>query len=460
MEGDTFETEDQRNWTDASFKTYCTPLGLPYPVTVAEGTRIVQSVTLTLRARPSEAPYPPLLGYRGPAADSAEVVLAVGDGPASPLPHIGLGAGVGPLGDRERERLRSLHLAHLRVDLALSEPGWRETWTRAAGEADALGVALEAAVFVSDAAETELAALLAETERAGPKIARWLIFHRNERSTPERWVRTARSYLSRRDPRAPIGAGANAYFAELNRERPPVNVLDLVCYSVNPQVHAFDDASLIETLEAQAETVRSAQQFAPNLPIAVTPITLRPRFNPNAAGPSPQPPPDSRQMSLLGAAWTLGSLKYLAESGAHSVTYYETTGRRGVMETAGGWVFPIYHVLADVGAFAGGAVRPVRSSDPLAAEGMALIKEQKKRILAANLSPHARPLRVSGLSARVRVKRLDETNVEAAMRAPEAFRAEEGEEMETRSGVLSLRLLPYGLARIDDARIDDARIDA
>ena len=29
MRGDTFETEDERNWTDASFKTYCTPIGLP-----------------------------------------------------------------------------------------------------------------------------------------------------------------------------------------------------------------------------------------------------------------------------------------------------------------------------------------------------------------------------------------------------------------------------------------------
>jgi hypothetical protein len=28
MEGDTFEMEDQRNWSDASFKTYCTPLAL------------------------------------------------------------------------------------------------------------------------------------------------------------------------------------------------------------------------------------------------------------------------------------------------------------------------------------------------------------------------------------------------------------------------------------------------
>jgi hypothetical protein len=37
FEGDLFETEDQRNWTDASYKTYSTPLRLPYPVRVEAG---------------------------------------------------------------------------------------------------------------------------------------------------------------------------------------------------------------------------------------------------------------------------------------------------------------------------------------------------------------------------------------------------------------------------------------
>jgi len=34
FEGDVFEMEDQRNWTDASYKTYCTPLAIPFPVLV------------------------------------------------------------------------------------------------------------------------------------------------------------------------------------------------------------------------------------------------------------------------------------------------------------------------------------------------------------------------------------------------------------------------------------------
>ena len=39
MEGDTFEMEDQRNWTDASYKTYVRPLALPWPYTLAKGNR-------------------------------------------------------------------------------------------------------------------------------------------------------------------------------------------------------------------------------------------------------------------------------------------------------------------------------------------------------------------------------------------------------------------------------------
>ena len=48
FEGDAFETEDQRNWIDASFKTFCTPLRVPYPLEIKAGTRVRQSVTLRL----------------------------------------------------------------------------------------------------------------------------------------------------------------------------------------------------------------------------------------------------------------------------------------------------------------------------------------------------------------------------------------------------------------------------
>ena len=48
MEGDTFEMEDHRNWTDASFKTYVRPLALPWPYTLKAGEPVKQSVTVML----------------------------------------------------------------------------------------------------------------------------------------------------------------------------------------------------------------------------------------------------------------------------------------------------------------------------------------------------------------------------------------------------------------------------
>ena len=50
MEGDTFEMEDQRNWTDASYKTYVRPLALPWPYTLAAGERLRQRVALSVVA--------------------------------------------------------------------------------------------------------------------------------------------------------------------------------------------------------------------------------------------------------------------------------------------------------------------------------------------------------------------------------------------------------------------------
>ena len=459
FEGETFEMEDQRNWTDASYKTYGTPLSQPFPVEVAAGTKIAQRITLALKTggEPSTERQ---------EAKAQPLTLEISSADPRPLPRIGLGvASHGePLTAQELERLKRLNLSHLRVDVDLTQPDYESALRRATDEARTLGVSLELALFLTDTAAKELRAFVEVVNRVKPPVGAYLIFHKTEASTSAQWVDLARRCLSD----AKIGAGTNAYFTDLNRGRPPVDVLDLVCYSINPQVHAFDNSSLMETLEAQAVTVESTRQFADGLPIAVTPVTLLARFNPNATGPEPEPAPgelpaqvDIRQMSLFGAGWTLGSIKYLSESGASSVTYYETSGWRGVMETASGpplpekfrslpgAVFPLYHVLADVGEFAGGEVLVSKSSDPLKVEGIALHKNGKTRILLANLTPESQHVRVQNLLGTVRVRRLDETNAQAAMVSPEAFREETGELVGDAEDTLELNLLPYAVAQID-----------
>jgi hypothetical protein len=46
FEGDTFELEDQRNWGDASFKIYCTPLSFGYPRQVGANAVVEHSVVV------------------------------------------------------------------------------------------------------------------------------------------------------------------------------------------------------------------------------------------------------------------------------------------------------------------------------------------------------------------------------------------------------------------------------
>ncbi len=372
FEGDVFETEDHRNWTDANFKTYCTPLAIPYPVKIEKGMKIQQAITLRLLRAEGSTPARP--------AARSNVVTIKQAGAARKLPQIGFGMAPGDqqLSASEVKRLQALRPAHVRVDLQLYGSDWKQQLNRAAEASRSLSSKLECALFVNDDASSQLAAVAPELAKTS--LARVLVFHAKENSTQPKWIELARKHLP---SGSTLGAGTNIYFTELNRERPPVDMLDAVCYSINPQVHAFDDASIMENLDGQAHTVRSARKIIGSKWLAVTPVTLRPRFNPNG-GSDPSARIDPRQKTPTGAAWTLGSYKYLAETGADSVTYYELTGPAGLLD--GDTVFPLYNVFRQVAEFAGGEVIPLQSSNPLAVESMLVKKDGKQRLFIANVT--------------------------------------------------------------------------
>ncbi|MFQ5425899.1 MAG: hypothetical protein ACE5EV_02340, partial [Gaiellales bacterium] len=409
FEGDLFEMEDQRNWTDGSFKTYSTPLALGFPHAARAGQQIDQRVTIS-------PPSSPAGGATHSRDASARVVLAVDSGTGATLPRLGLGAASDglPLSDRETDALRLLELDHLRVDARLSDPTYADAVRRVIGEASSLGCALELAVAAGDDDASKLAELASLL--AGARVARVLVFGDGARTnTPEETSPPALVELVREQLAPALPGGTDMYFCNLNRTRPLIEAMDGVYWSINPQVHAFDDRSLMETCEAQADTVRTARSFCGDLPLIVSAVTLLPRWNPYAVGPAPEPasgrlPPevDPRQASQLGAAWTLASIKYLAEAGAASITYYETVGWRGVLEreagspepelfpSAPGEPFPLYRVLAELARFRGAEVVTCRSSDPLVAVGLALGQGGAATILVANMTAEAQTVEVEG----------------------------------------------------------------
>ena len=83
LEGEVFEMEDQRNWTDASFKTYSTPLELPFPVQVGPGEQIRQRFVLSLVVEHGTIP--------APDESPAKIIISAGS-TTKQVPKIGLAA--------------------------------------------------------------------------------------------------------------------------------------------------------------------------------------------------------------------------------------------------------------------------------------------------------------------------------------------------------------------------------
>ncbi|MFL5799653.1 MAG: hypothetical protein ACJ77A_17190 [Actinomycetota bacterium] len=468
FEGDLFEAEDQRNWTDGSFKTYSTPARLGYRFDAVEGQRIVQQVTISTRGFPRYAARP-----RGA---TAPLRLHIGDPTGARMPQIGLGTGQGPtrLSERHWELLRKLGPAHLRADVHLVDDGWTGTMAYAREASLATGCPLELAVFADDGAADEQLASLADELAARPvRLSGLLLVPEVGETTPPGITGAARRVLGGAIPAVPFLGGTNAYFCELNRSRPDPSGLDGIAYSANPQIHATDERSLAEALEGLGETVRAARSIFPGLPIHVTPVTLRPRFNAVASEEAEAPDDtsqfDPRQWSLFGAAWTAGSVGALSAAGATGVTFFEMAGPLGVIRGADepvglppaslgdATVSPIYHVLADAAGMAGGEVLACRSEDPLSVTAFASRADGHDAVVVANLTDARRELIVIGLRAEEATLRvLDEGSAWAATHEPDAFAAD-GDVRRPGKGGMRIQMQPCAVVRIVARTASDKR---
>ncbi len=223
-------------------------------------------------------------------------------------------------------------------------------------------------------------------------------------------------------------------------------LLDGFCYAAQPQEHASDNQSLIETPAALGQTVQSARSFAPQGNVCVGPITLRKQVNPYGEPPSQratesQIPPtvDARQSSLLGAAWSFACLKYLAEAGAVASTWYEIAGWKGLFMPSPpalpfeqhrlfpakpGMVYPLFHVLADWNELQGGKFLGATSSNRLKVECILVEDGSRKRLLLANMQGRSRLVRLPFVASTTWLRRLNSQTFRWACSDPIRFRQE------------------------------------
>ena len=461
MEGDTFEMEDQRNWTDASYKTYVRPLALPWPYTLKAGTQLEQSVTLAISGSASA---------RAASGDQA-ISLALGS-QSGPAPALGLGLDPDEIRATASavESLALLGAQHLICHHDPRRGHDAATLAAAASIAASLGAEpwLEAVVTRVDGFEDEIARLGAAVADIGPPFATVLLSPAPDLKCTlpgspwppappaDAMFRSAR----RAFPKARIGGGMFSFFTEMNRKRPPLAEIDLVSFTTSALVHAGDDHSVMEGLESLPAIAASARAIAGKLPLTVGPSAIGFRMNPYGAAPMDNPQNirqamnrnDPRQRGLLGAAWTIAYYAHFARSGFNAIAFGGTTGALGALyarnpwpapwyDDGGGRLFPVYHALRGLAGLAGKNMRALDISSPSAIQGICVEKDGTRELWIANLTPD--PQHVALPTGAQEIAVLDSSGFVAA-----ASSARYLDDLGPLSGTGPVALAPFAIARI------------
>ena len=369
MEGDAWETEDHRNWLDASFKTYVRPLRLPYPYTLAAGETVRQSVTVSFTG---DAPVTVV-------TKPAETEVVLGGPTVGTMPIIGLRVPSGKLDEAfaraDAIRRTGVQLLNGTVDLRSDDVPL--LLSRYAALAEAVGARLALQVILPcDDIESELAGLAASVAPRSTLLESILI------APAENRIRTdpgppvppaalvARLYAAARQtfPGVRIGGGTLGAFAEFNRNLPPPGLVDFVAHTSSSLVHAADDATLIENLQSFGFVAESVHAACGSIPYRLAASGISLDEGP-FCGTVPNPEltrttlasADPRERGLFGAAWMLASMGAIAAAGVEAVSPAAVAGGASIFSADG--LTPAGHVVTGMARAAGAPRYEARSSD-------------------------------------------------------------------------------------------------
>ncbi|MBB3385164.1 MULTISPECIES: hypothetical protein [unclassified Rhizobium] len=385
MEGDTFEMEDQRNWSDASYKTYVRPLALPWPYRIPAGKPMRQRIVLTIgdmRRLPPASTYgseeaPPVglsAGARSGIMPSiglvitpeeADATLAARDRlaeiePQELLFHFDPDAGHGAGAFRRFAAVAALHPGNSTLEIALPcrqappvETQQIADWMQAAGfKPDA--------IMISPSVDRQ----------STPPGSKW------PECPPLEEVYAA-AHAAFPDMR--IGGGMLSYFTELNRKRVPADTLGFISHCTNPIVHAADDLSVMQTLEALPFITRSVRAIYGDKPYRIGPSTIPMRQNPYGSRTMDNPHGgriamaniDPRPNARFGEAFAFGYAARVLDAGLECLTLSALTGSFGLIAganepSAAGTTRPLFNTVSTLSHLAGQQWHECLSTDPSA----------------------------------------------------------------------------------------------
>lgn len=420
MEGDSFEMEDQRNWSDASYKTYVRPLALPWPYLLPAGQPLRQTITVTLSGTPANS---------RPAGRREGVVIETGEC-FGKIADFGLAVTPGETAATIASIDRLADIGPRCLVLSF-DPSKGHGLDALASYADLLRLyparaTLECVLPCKERPEEELGQIARLVDAVKLRLSAIAVSPAPDlKSTPpgSKWpdcppFEAIHAAGRAAFPTLPLGGGMFSYFTELNRKRPPADRLDFISHTTSPLVHAADDRSVMETLEALPHITRSVRALFGDIPYRIGPSAIGMRHNPYGAQLAENPggsrrmtmsAEDPRQKGLFAAAWMIGYAAATADAGLDVLTLGGLTGPFGVVE--GDRLRPAFHAAKALAALSGQPARRAVSSDP--ARVLALAGGDT--VLIANLTGKAVDVDLSGIES---VAILDESSFARASIEP------------------------------------------
>lgn len=312
-----FEMEDQRNWSDASFKTYVASLLDPWPYTLPADRSMAQSVHLSVsESSCSSSSAVPAHAQAAPVECS--------HASQHRMPAIGLGVPLhaATMGPAEEDAATWLKPAWLVAEVDAREPdGLLPQLECLAGLAARCGALVQIDVICPEAhAPGDVAASVAQAcHRAGLAIqairacpAPYLKSYQPTDDWPVLpGLETYAQAFARQFPQARVGGGMLTNFTELNRKRQTPQHIDFIGHGTCPLVHAADDTSVMQTHQSLAGIHATVGALWPRLGYRLGPVTMAMHRNPygertmrnTAKERGAMADFDPRHQGAFGAAW-------------------------------------------------------------------------------------------------------------------------------------------------------------
>jgi hypothetical protein len=349
--GELFELEDQRNWGDASFKTYCTPLRKGFPRIVKSGTTVAHSVKIEFE----------------PASRSA--ARAVQKGKAAPAPQR-----VPAIGREWRasssEASGKPPWEHLHVQVADTDAAGPLRALMKAAPTAKLQVGVEAEWGAIGSAD--LGAVLAEHR---DRIARVLVYGAGNAlpsaRAVEQWRKAVEAIGSA--PTIPIFAATRGYFVELNRSVPLDLPVSGVAFPLSATVHSDDEETIVDNVATVCDMAATLRHLTPSTQIALAPLALY----------YPAPPSPTRFPPRLVVPWVTAMIINATAAQVGSITLAEDA-LRGLTEAGPN----AQELLTRLISLAGLYVTPLKASLSAGVHAVLLDPGQQTSVwgLAANLT--------------------------------------------------------------------------